>query len=270
MAFISMIIAFLFLCLCGLGVLGLILLIIGLVKRAKNKKTAKKSKAPMVLIILGTLSLLPITSIILISMAASIKSHIENRDNLCYQVKYGTARDVERLLIKGVSPECERDNFDKNVVAENGDYTVLFFLCYQEVPEHAEKMQLLIKYGADINRTVHLCDYTPEEHLGEAYEEEVGYNDSCGQTPLMEACRSSNYEAVKILLEHGADVNARDYCGETPLIYVVKAEGYGQLEIVKLLLKYGADKNISGRYSGTALEKAKEMNWPEMENALVK
>ena len=265
MAFISIVFAFLFLYFCGLGVSGLISLIIGLIKKEKDKKTPKKSKTPVVLIVLGILFLLPIISV----MAVSVKSHIKYSKNLCYQLKFGTAKDVERLLLKGVSPECERGHLDKNVMAENADYTVLFYLCDdQEVPEHAEKMELLIKYGADINRTVNCCDYTPEEHLGDTYQEEVGYNDRCGLTPLMEACHASNYEAVKILLEHGADVNARDYCGETPLIYVVKSEGHGQSEIVKLLLEYGADKNISGKYSGTALEKAKAMNRPEIENIL--
>ena len=274
MAFISMVFVFLFLCLFGLGLLGLILLIIGLVNRAKNKKKMKKSKAPIVLIVLGILFLLPAMLIIIVLVAGCVDTNIKNQKNLDYQVKNGTAKDVEKLLKSGVSPECERDNYDENVVAENGEYTVLSYLCYsRDVPEYAEKIQLLIDYGADVNRTVYWCEYTPEEHLGEQYDEDKGYNDGCGQTPLMMACDAGSYEAVQILLENGADVNARDYCGETALIYATGFYGNNDSledreKIAKLLLEYGADKDVSGKYSGTALERASERDWPEMVNIL--
>lgn len=274
MAFISMVFAFLLLCLCGLGVLGLILLIVGLVVRAKNKKKMKISKAPVVLIVLGILFMFPVILIVAVSLIGKIQSYIKNKEILNYQIKYGTVEGVERLLKKGVSPECVRDNYDENVAAEDGEYTALCYLCYShDVPEYAEKIQLLIRYGADVNRVIHWCDYTPEEHLGDKYEEDMGYNDSCGQTPLMIACQSGSYDAVKILLEQGVDVNARDYCGETALIYAVKASDYSegeevQVKIAKLLLEHGADKTISGKYSGTAFDEAHERGWLEMERVL--
>ncbi|MDD6069411.1 MAG: DUF1418 family protein [Clostridiales bacterium] len=274
MAFISMVFVFLFLCLLGLGLLGLILLIIGLVKRAKNKKIMKKSKAPIVLIVLGILFLLPAMLVIIVLIVGGVNSNLKNKKNLNYQVKYGTAKDVEKLLKSGVSPECVRDNYDENVVAENREYTVLSYLCHShDVPEYAEKIKLLIDYGADVNRTVCWCEYTPEEHLGQQYDEDRGYNDGCGQTPLMMACESGSYDAVKLLLENGADVNARDYCGETALICAAWPTGYSdsledQEKIAKLLLEYGADKDVSGKYSGTALERASERDWPEMVSIL--
>ena len=270
MAFISLIFVFIFLCLVGLGVVGLILLLVGLLIRARNKKKMKKSKVPIVLIVLGIIFLIPAGLIIILIIAGDISSGISNRKNLDYQVKYGTAGDVERVLKSGVSPECERDNYDENVVAEDGDYTVLCYLCYSHnVPEYDEKIKLLIQYGADVNRPIHWCDYAPEEHLQQEYDEDRGYNDGCGKTPLMIACEAGSYDAVRILLENGADVNARDYCGETALIYAASPTGYSddpddQIRIAELLLENGADKDVSGKYSGTALERAAERDWQEM------
>ena len=68
-------------------------------------------------------------------------------------------------------------------------------------------------------------------------------------------------------------MNARDYCGETALIYATGSYGKNDSledreKIAKLLLEYGADKDVSGKYSGTALERASERDWPEMVNIL--
>ena len=157
MAFISLIFVFIFLCLVGLGVVGLILLLVGLLIRARNKKKMKKSKVPIVLIVLGIIFLIPAGLIIILIIAGDISSGISNRKNLDYQVKYGTA----------------------------------------------------------------------------------------------------------------GDVNARDYCGETALIYAASPTGYSddpddQIRIAELLLENGADKDVSGKYSGTALERAAERDWQEM------
>ena len=52
-------------------------------------------------------------------------------------------------------------------------------------------------------------------------------------TPLHRAVRRNNIQLVRLLLEHGADINARDKLGKTP-------SQYGSAEIVELLSKYGA------------------------------
>ena len=70
-----------------------------------------------------------------------------------------------------------------------------------------------------------------------------------GDTPLHTAvsCEDPDARIVRLLLEHGADPNARDRNGRTPLHY---AAIYGHYEIVKLLTDFGADpcaRDSSGR-----------------------
>jgi ankyrin repeat protein len=60
-----------------------------------------------------------------------------------------------------------------------------------------------------------------------------------GETALHLAAGEGHLEIVKLLLEHGADVNAKT-AYETALHL---AAGEGHLEIVKLLLEHGADVN---------------------------
>jgi ankyrin repeat protein len=58
----------------------------------------------------------------------------------------------------------------------------------------------------------------------------------------MTAARAGNVDAVKILLEHGADVNAREnYKGQTALMWAA-AERHP--EVVKLLMEHGADWKV--------------------------
>lgn len=288
MAFISLVFIAIFLILCMVWLAGLILVIVGICVRARykkklktpvydemgNTKVIKKPKSSIVLSILGVLMMAPVTLIVVVSIVGSIWTGVRNEGILGQQIKNGTVEDVERLLKAGVNPEGSRDGFEENIVAEDGEYTWLHYLCSNNyIPDYAEKMQLLIDYGADVNRRTYWCEYTPEEHMGEAYDADRGYNDGCGETPLMKACASGSYDGVKVLIENGADVNAQDYCGKTALVYTVhfglSSPGEDvQAEIAKLLLDNGADRNASSRYSGTALEEAREDDLKKLEQVL--
>lgn len=107
-----------------------------------------------------------------------------------------------------------------------------------------------------------------------------GYDDCYktvkGKTPCFMAAKALKYEALLFLLEREADPNVtfyeyRDYGGSFSIVDetypLIVALQQGDLEIVRLLLKYGADPNVrythkeydAGEYSEekyTALELA--------------
>jgi ankyrin repeat protein len=60
-----------------------------------------------------------------------------------------------------------------------------------------------------------------------------------GQTALHRAVAWHKIQVARLLLEHGADLNARDECGRTPSQVVTETLGYGSDEIVELLSAYG-------------------------------
>lgn len=68
--------------------------------------------------------------------------------------------------------------------------------------------------------------------------------------PLHWACIMSHYKITRLLLIHGARVDARDYKGNTPL-HLVADEG--NEHIVDLLVAHGADVNATNNRGETPL-----------------
>jgi ankyrin repeat protein len=77
---------------------------------------------------------------------------------------------------------------------------------------------------------------------------DVDARDGQGRTALMEAVSWNKVETAKMLLALGANVNARDNRGRTPLMH-----GAAHLESTRLLLKHGAEVNAVADDKDTAL-----------------
>jgi TonB family protein len=77
--------------------------------------------------------------------------------------------------------------------------------------------------------------------------------DEPGVTELMQAARDGERAAAKVLLNNGANVNAKDSYGWTALIY---ASAKGDADIVKALLDKGADANAKSKDGYTGLHTA--------------
>jgi ankyrin repeat protein len=65
-----------------------------------------------------------------------------------------------------------------------------------------------------------------------------------GETALAAAAGRGDDESVKLLLSKGADVNAADYRGYTPLMHAAQYDRDAP-DVVRLLLAYGADANVT-------------------------
>ncbi len=70
---------------------------------------------------------------------------------------------------------------------------------------------------------------------------------------MVSAIRDADAQAIRKLIEDGADVNARDAEGNTPLIL---ASFYASPKCVDLLLEKGADANAANKAGVTALIRA--------------
>ena len=152
-----------------------------------------------------------------------------------------------------------------------------------------EKAKLLIAAGADVNKF--LCVYCkipssqltviltqrpgiagPKHVIPELIKLliEAGANvnakENDGRTPLMCAADKGHSEIVKLLIENGADVNAKNNYGHTSLMC---AAGKGHTEIVKLLIEKGANVNAKNNYGRTPLMYAADEGHTETVKLLI-
>ena len=84
----------------------------------------------------------------------------------------------------------------------------------------------------------------------------INARDEFGWTPshlASEGQDSKGGSVLRLLLEHGADINMQDVNGLTPLQW---ASFDGALEVVRLLLEHGADVEAKNSYGKTALQEA--------------
>jgi len=88
-----------------------------------------------------------------------------------------------------------------------------------------------------------------------------------GTTPLHLAAKNGEAEVVKILISSGADVNVTmRYTGATALHEAAK---HGRVEVVKILIDSGADVNAGNEYKETPLYEAVRFGNVEVVNLLI-
>jgi ankyrin repeat protein len=112
---------------------------------------------------------------------------------------------------------CLHDADALNAYSKDG-FTALHFACYFGQPEAA---RLLIENGATVDRVA---------------------NNATKVMPLHSAASSRNLAAARILLQHGAPVNARQQAGWVP---IHAAAQNGDADMLDLLLAHGADSEIA-------------------------
>ncbi len=81
----------------------------------------------------------------------------------------------------------------------------------------------------------------------------VNQQNENGQTPLRTACIYANSDVVQILLKHGADIASINFEHSENLALLCDACKNGNTEVVKLLLEHEADFNIKDSFNSTPL-----------------
>jgi ankyrin repeat protein len=84
---------------------------------------------------------------------------------------------------------------------------------------------------------------------------EVNAKNESDRTSLHAAAMVGATELVKLLLAHGAEVNVQDQKGRTPLHEAVFK---GDVDVVRLLLTHGAKTNIEDEYGMTPMRLASD------------
>jgi uncharacterized protein len=88
----------------------------------------------------------------------------------------------------------------------------------------------------------------------------ISSNNQLKVSPIHSACAISNFHIAELLINNGADVNARQMQGVTPLH---SAAHNGQTLLAKLLIHNGADLNAKMENGLTPLSLALEKNFRE-------
>ena len=114
-----------------------------------------------------------------------------------------------------------------------------------------EMMQLLIDRGADVKASATpLLVSAITNRCEKCLNMIVAKNpDRGGFTgALLETAFLADLNTVRLLLDHGADVNAFDTNGRTPLMYAAVSDRLSK-EVVQLLIDHGADINAKSRHT---------------------
>lgn len=79
--------------------------------------------------------------------------------------------------------------------------------------------------------------------------------DSLSGNKSLHLCAANGHgDVLRVLVEHGADVNATNLSGSTPLHYAALT---GRLDVVKDLIKNNAEPVVENEYRKTALDEAR-------------
>lgn len=120
-----------------------------------------------------------------------------------------------------ISKSCRDITPDEHKQIKNSFHQAFQDSRKELTPKFMEMIKFLIKNGADINK-----------------------KDDIGQTALHRATlipKGETLEPLKYLIEQGADINAKDNEGNTPLFI---AYALGNYDAVKVLINAGADTSI--------------------------
>ncbi|RAL61027.1 hypothetical protein DID88_010123 [Monilinia fructigena] len=160
---------------------------------------------------------------------AKLGANIEEKNGYSYTALMGAAYEaneeiVSLLLSRGADPESRVSNIDGTPMT----------LASERVGG-IKVMELLSKYGADVNAKPQLVGWTPLLKLGY----EMNLEPTFGGTPLLQATEFSRGAEVQFLLSKGGNPNVQDSRKCTPLGNAIQK---ADEQSVLLLLEAGAHR----------------------------
>ena len=193
-------------------------------------------------------------------------------DTLIKAVKQGDAQKVSKLIGNGVNLNCVDSSTGLTplmIASSNGSKQVVETLIFNGAQPNLKVIEDKIGPGyyegltaiafAVLGKHEEIALYLLNH--GAKFE----FKDSDGATVLMGAARVNMRELTLALLEKGIDVNEEAKNGYTALTIAVQ---FGNAEIVRLLMKYGANCHIrilEGENKGlTAIDLAKSLKDDEI------
>ncbi|HLK47739.1 MAG TPA: ankyrin repeat domain-containing protein [Bryobacteraceae bacterium] len=154
----------------------------------------------------------------------------------------GNPAAVELLVVHGADVNARESTYGETP------------LMWAAAENHAAAAKVLIQHGADVNARSASLDYSQGQF---GLEGVVTVLPRGRWTPLMYAARQGSLDAVGVLAEAGADLNAADPDGATALVLAIINAHY---DTAAALVEKGADPNLADTAGMAALYAAVDMN----------
>jgi uncharacterized protein len=197
----------------------------------------------------------------LIAKGANVNSKDDCMTPLMKAVQNGNLETIKPLIIAGADPDLK----SKCDGATASSYIQKVWLPkWDEMRPSPPIMRLLIQ--ASLWKT---AGYKPTEDDIQRVIGELEPQNASTPTPsnseLLEACSSGDKKTVIRLLNAGADIESKNEIGETPLVI---AGRYYRLDIMSILIDRGANVNAKSEL-GTPLLYAAEFNYIDIVKKLI-
>jgi hypothetical protein len=173
-------------------------------------------------------------------------SEIVSADKLVHAVQYGDLSYVEKAV--------EKHKFSSDTVDHDG----CSLLHWAAINARLEIIQYLVHKRANVNivggdngeiplqwaaRQTHcakIIDFFLAENANIHHKSVFGYDS------LFLAVQAGNLHIVYLLLHHGANPNTTDLNQDTPLLWILKNKPGECIELIRILIKFGADPATIG------------------------
>jgi len=169
-------------------------------------------------------------------------------------VKDGNLRLVMKLV-------ASRDLYTTNTDPLNGWTSLHYAVCHN----HLDIVSFLLQSGHErcslsvdndgrtplMIAAIHKCDKDIAKLLVKTFPDSVQQTSRNGLTAMSYAAGNGNLDFIRIMLQHGVDINKPDRDGSTPLHH---AAAWGQFDVVKLLIDNGCNAALRNHAGWTALD----------------